>query len=650
LPDLRVLDLRNKLTEVQAKWTVRERLRDTDVSPKHPLGAVPEGVPAASDVPKIDLGPILRTQTANPFLQQRRLALGYLSGASGANIAPTTPLDAGGPRPASIDWRNRWGWNWITKVKDQDPCGSCWAFGATGVVESMVRIEHAVWGKRSEGDVHDGMGMKCANGNWPSNALDWIKNNGIVDPDCWGYFTDDRPYHPTPDRPGRTVKIPDYVTLGSVEQQKQWLDAVGPLTCCFQVYEDFDSYGSGVYHHVMGNFRGNHCVMVVGYDDGQQAWLVKNSWGTGWGMQGYGWIGYGQVNIDGWPKYGVHYTNPDPWTKRRLHNGNMIESGNGSLHRNFEMLATAGAGKLRHWWREGSDFSWHAGDTFASDAAVCPTLTGTTYNRNFECVYLTTSNRLHFWWFDQTTHHWNDGGLFGPMDAAGVPGFLQGNYGAPGNFEVVVRTADGRLNHWWRDNGPPWVWHDGGCFGSGIALSGPSLVQSRYRNHGNLELVAVTTGGRLQHFWRDDDHGFVWNAGEVFGNGVFSPPAVIEGQYGAGDEDRVGNFELCVAVNGQIQHWWRDNQGGTGWHQSAAFGHDARVLAALIEGSFGFNLEIMVLRNDNKLQHYWRDGAGWHEGPVVGDAAQVVRATMVAGAGASTHAAFAPSNLTPTTP
>lgn len=259
--------------------------------------------------------------------------------------------------------------------------------------------------------------------------------------------------------------------------------------------------------------------------------------------------------------------------------------------------------------------AWGAGAVMANDAAACPTFTSTTFNRNFECVYLTNSRRLHHWWFTQPSGPWNDGGVFGPTDAAGIPGFIQGNYGAPGNFEVVVRTADGRLNHWFRGGGG---WHDGGRFGSGIAYSGASLVQSRYGVKGNLELVAVNTAGQMQHFWRDDDHGFVWHAGVVFGSGFYSGPVMIEGQYGATDEDHVGNFELCIAAGGAVQHWWRDNFGGGGWQRSAIFGSNVMAVAGMVEGSFGFNLEIIVLTNSRQLQHYWRDGGGWHAGVIIG--------------------------------
>ena len=266
----------------------------------------------------------------------------------------------------------------------------------------MARIEHFVWSKRSEGDVHDGMGSKCANGGDPSAALDWIATNGICDPACYPWSTMDPPYTPTPDRPGRTVKIPGKTLIGDIATQKTWLDTVGPLGAVFNVYQDFDGYHEGVYIRdtdPSNQIRGGHAVSIVGYDDTKQAWLMKNSWGTGWGMSGYCWIGYGQADIDTWAKLGVQGTNPDPWTKRRMHSGNMIESGDGAAHENFELLATAPGNQIRHYWRDGSALNWSQAELFGNDAAVCPTLTGTTYGRNFESIHLTTGGQLHHWFF-----------------------------------------------------------------------------------------------------------------------------------------------------------------------------------------------------------------------------------------------------------
>jgi uncharacterized protein involved in copper resistance len=192
---------------------------------------------------------------------------------------------------------------------------------------------------------------------------------------------------------------------------------------------------------------------------------------------------------------------------------------------------------------------------------------------------------------------------------------IQSNYGAPGNLEVVVRTEDSRLNHWWRDGSG--AWRDGGRFGSGIAYSGGTLVQSHFGAQGNFELVAVLADGRMQHWWRDNDHGQAWNRGPTFGADVQSSPVMIEGSFGQGNEDAVGNFELLVAVNGRVEHWRRDNRDDQAWHHGASFGTDVQRVCGLVQGSYGFNLETVVVRTDGKLRHFWRYGGIWNTGRVL---------------------------------
>jgi hypothetical protein len=623
-------------------WQVTQHLRDDEQVTQHGLGGASEHLPAAATAAPVDFAAVFGAPPRSPFLAQRALARGLLRpdvarvAGVGPDAAPDllnvghfgAPPSAGGTAPSSVDWRSRWGWPWITSVRDQNGCEACWAFAATALVEAMTRVEHCCWPHFSEGDVHRGMGAVCASTGGIGAATEWIRAHSLCDPECFPWTTADIPYAPSSDRSGRSVRgSMEASWIGNVADQKTWLDTVGPLGTFFEVWTDFDGYGSGVYKRSTdpGNHdRGGHFMLVVGYDDSQNAWIVKNSWGTGWGMSGYALIGYGEASVDQYSKLGLRDFNPDPWTKRRVHSGNMVESGNGPQYRNFEMLATVpGGGRVQHWWRDNSasGFPWHtAYAPFGGDAAACPTLTATTYNRNFECVYMTTGGRLHHWWLDQTNPHWNDGGVFGPNDAAGVPGFIQGNYGKPGNFEVVVRTRDGRLAHWWREDGPPWTWSESVRFGAEVAFSGASLIQSSYGTQGNFELVCVLEGGRMQHWWRDNDHGAAWKEGPTFGAGCSSGPCMIQGSYGAASENDAGNFELCVAAGGRAQHWWRDNHGDGAWHQSATFGHDVQAVVALIESSFGFNLEVIVLRTDRMLQHYWRAGSAWNEGVVIGRA------------------------------
>jgi C1A family cysteine protease len=79
---------------------------------------------------------------------------------------------------------------------------------------------------------------------------------------------------------------------------KEWISTKGPLVACYTVYQDFYAYRGGIYRHVSGRRRGGHCVSCVGYNDVQKYWICKNSWGAGFGENGYFRIAYGECGID----------------------------------------------------------------------------------------------------------------------------------------------------------------------------------------------------------------------------------------------------------------------------------------------------------------------------------------------------------------
>jgi hypothetical protein len=72
----------------------------------------------------------------------------------------------------------------------------------------------------------------------------------------------------------------------------------GPVVTAFTVYEDFFSYSGGIYRHTWGDVAGGHCVAIVGYDNTERYWIVKNSWGPGWGEGGWFRIGFGECGIE----------------------------------------------------------------------------------------------------------------------------------------------------------------------------------------------------------------------------------------------------------------------------------------------------------------------------------------------------------------
>jgi C1A family cysteine protease len=616
-------EMRRILAAGKADWSIDAEFADEVALPKFGHGADLTKIPKAKDVKRIDITVELKKETSNPFLRQRRADAGFLKPHPISPKVAGAQVAAGGKTTGSVDWRNRFGWNWLTLPKDQKNCESCWVFSAVGVVEAMTRIEHCYWSLRSEGDVHDGLGVKCAQTGGPATAFDWMKANGVADPGCRAYETTDTPVPPTPDRDGRTVKLADYVSLNTIEDQKNWIDMVGPLSACFTCYYDWETFGfthqTGVYKcNPASGVAGGHCIVIVGYDDTRQAWLVRNSWGAGWGMAGspgYIWMGYGQADIDSYTKYGVSGSavNPDPWTKRRNHNGNFIESGDGALNRNFEVWATTPTGDaVRHYWRDGSSLNWSTAETQGNDVGAMPTVTGTTYDRNFEMIYPTTSRRLHHRYFDQAQGKWFDGPIFGPTNVNGVVGFIQGDFGAPGNFELVAALTNGTMCHWWRNEANNNTWSQSAVFGSGVAMGGATLIQRFDRG---LDFICVNNDGTMQRYYRVLNGG--WSAQEKFGSNVHSYPVMIRSEFGETNETAPGNYELCVAVNGQFQHWWTQGEAAAHWTMDAAFGTNIRQVLGLIESSFGFDLELIALLTDGSIQHFWRDNV-WHAGPIFG--------------------------------
>src|SRR2546430_8531915 len=249
--------LREALAKGKYRWSTL-RLPDETPLPRYSLGGKSDGLLEAAKAPRVDVSKVVAAAPpANPLLLEHLIslkilppeaapsgpvALPFLTPLSPGVLLPQPPPLAGATRSQMVDWRNRWGIPWITHVRDQDGCEACWAFAATALVESMVRIGHHLWCVRSEGDVHDGIGAVCASLGNSAAALDWIKTHGIADPDCYPWSTDNPPYVPTPDRPGRTTKIEPYTWPGGTDNQKNWPDNGGRPGTWFEVLSD--SFGS----------------------------------------------------------------------------------------------------------------------------------------------------------------------------------------------------------------------------------------------------------------------------------------------------------------------------------------------------------------------------------------------------------------------
>jgi len=159
-------------------------------------------------------------------------------------------------------------------------------------------------------------------GGWPDWAMQYAKHTGIPDEICYPYLAQDTSCNPCVGWKDRAYKIEDYVAIApNTDAFKRALKEYGPLPVVVMVPDDWYYYRSGVYSPIWNVGWANHAVLLVGWDDSDGCWFIKNSWGAGWGEQGYARVKYGDLE-----KYdyayaitGVveHGSTPDPtgWVK-----------------------------------------------------------------------------------------------------------------------------------------------------------------------------------------------------------------------------------------------------------------------------------------------------------------------------------------------
>jgi putative hemolysin len=212
--------------------------------------------------------------------------------------------------PESFDWRNKDGQDWVTPVKNQIACGSCWAFAAVGTVEAQYNIFTQDPGLDLDLSeqylVSDCCNCGDCDGGETDCALEFVQDEGIPDEACLRYVSvncdceercpdwTDRLY-----RIDATGHVPD-----SIATIKEHLVNGGPLSAYMGLGPEFGGSfdENGIYRCAYDGYT-NHAVVIVGYDDAAGCWIVKNSFGTDWEDDGYFKVGWCECAIENWVQY-----------------------------------------------------------------------------------------------------------------------------------------------------------------------------------------------------------------------------------------------------------------------------------------------------------------------------------------------------------
>lgn len=201
--------------------------------------------------------------------------------------------------PASFDATSQWA-GLVHSIRNQEQCGSCWAFSAAEVLSDRVAIatKKASPPLSPEDMVScDTSDMGCSGGRLPA-AWKYLQNTGIVTDRCFPYTAGGGTAPACPNKcvdsetwSQSKVKASTAYAIHGVTNMQKEIMTNGPIQVAFKVFKSFMSYKTGVYQKHFYEIipEGGHAVKIVGWgtDTGVDYWKVANSWDTTWGEDGF---------------------------------------------------------------------------------------------------------------------------------------------------------------------------------------------------------------------------------------------------------------------------------------------------------------------------------------------------------------------------